>query len=90
MSSPIKGNKPLRMFASFMLIILIAGHLTDAINLMEMSVFWIMLVMILNALQASFTGFCPMFKNKKGECLCSATPDKACDSAENNGKKNCC
>lgn len=64
----IKGNRPLRIFAGMMLLILLVGHFFDSVNLLEPSVFWLMIAMSVNALQASFTGFCPMFKDKEGNC----------------------
>ncbi|MDX1351471.1 MAG: DUF2892 domain-containing protein [Thiomicrorhabdus sp.] len=81
MSSVVKGNRPLRIFASLMLMLLLVAHLMQTINLLEPSILWLMILMAINALQASFTGFCPMFKDKQGNCAacgvqCCDTPEK--------------
>lgn len=65
----IQGNKPLRFLAIMMTIMVLVAHFLGQINLASDWVFWIMLVMCANAIQASFTGFCPMFKNARGECV---------------------
>jgi small redox-active disulfide protein 2 len=41
-----------------------------------------------NAIQASFTGFCPMFKNARGECVACGV---ACDAPQGStNKQGCC
>lgn len=72
MSEPIivvKANRPLRFFAMAMAALVIVAHFVGQINLTEDWLFWILLAMSANAVQATFTGFCPMFKNAKGECV---------------------
>ncbi|MBN2647964.1 MAG: DUF2892 domain-containing protein [Thiotrichales bacterium] len=69
MSVPIKGNRPLRFFAMMVLVILLVAHFLKQVNLLELSFLWLIIAMALNAIQASFTGFCPMFKNARGECV---------------------
>jgi hypothetical protein len=69
MESLIQGNKPLRYLAGMVLLILTLAHFLNTIDLTQPSVLWILVMMGINAFQASFTGFCPMFKNKKGECI---------------------
>lgn len=86
-ASVVQGNRPLRFFSAAMLIILLVAHFMGSINLLEPSVLWIIVVMSLNALQASFTGFCPMFKDKEGNCVACGVQcsDKAANSSD-----NCC
>ncbi|CAN8142320.1 Inner membrane protein YgaP-like transmembrane domain-containing protein [uncultured Thiomicrorhabdus sp.] len=79
MSSVIKGNRPLRIFASMVLILLLVSHFMGQIDLTQISFLWVIVAMAINALQASFTGFCPMFKNSRGECVACGV---ACDTPE--------
>ncbi|WP_243755233.1 MTH895/ArsE family thioredoxin-like protein [Thiomicrorhabdus sp. 6S3-12] len=105
MSVAIKGNRPLRIFAVLMLILLAVSHFMGQIDLTQISFLWLMILMALNAIQASYTGFCPMFKNSRGECVacgvvCDAdagdksccSDDSCCDSsaADKNKKSACC
>ncbi len=80
----VKNNRPLRFFAMGMVVLIVAAHLTAQIDLRHDWVFWIMLAMSANAIQATFTGFCPMFKNARGECVtCGVTCDApACTSRD--------
>lgn len=81
MSSFIKGNRPLRIFASMMLVLLLVSHFMGQVDLTEVSFLWVMIAMSINALQASFTGFCPMFKNARGECVaCGVACDAPCNA----------
>lgn len=86
MNSVVKGNRPLRIFAGLMLLILIVSHFMKTIDLTEPSILWIMILISVNALQASFTGFCPMFKDKNGNCVacgvqCSDESSGCCDTS---------
>ncbi|MCI4411852.1 MAG: DUF2892 domain-containing protein [Thiotrichales bacterium] len=65
----VKGNRPLRFFAMAMVVLVVVAHVLGQIDLSQSWVFWILLAMSANAIQATFTGFCPMFKNAKGECV---------------------
>jgi len=91
MSSVIKGNRPLRMFSAMVLIVLVVSHFMEQVDLTELSFLWLLIAMSLNAFQASFSGFCPMFKNAKGECVACGV---ACDSPSQNetvkSKTSCC
>lgn len=73
----VKANRPLRFFAMGMATLVIVAHFVGQINLTEDWLFWILLAMSANAIQATFTGFCPMFKNAKGECVACGV---ACDA----------
>lgn len=88
MSHTVKGNRPLRFFAIFMAILIVVAQFLGQINLTEQWIFWIMLAMAANAVQASFSGFCPMFKNARGECVACGV---ACDApnADNLPKTQC-
>lgn len=85
MSSVVKGNRPLRIFAGLVVVLLVISHFIGQVDLSEISFLWLIIAMGLNAFQASFSGFCPMFKNAKGECVACGV---ACDSADN--KADCC
>ncbi|KUJ71462.1 DUF2892 domain-containing protein [Thiomicrospira sp. WB1] len=78
----VKGNRPLRFFAMAMLALLLVSHGMGQVDLTQLSFLWLMIAMALNAIQATFTGFCPMFKNARGECAaCGVVCDsEACDS----------
>ena len=104
-ASVVQGNKPLRFFALMIMLILIVAHFLGTVNLLEPSILWVMVLMSLNALQASFTGFCPMFKDKDGNCVacgvqCSssttssskteATGGGCCDSNNDVSKESGC
>ena len=104
-ASVVQGNKPLRFFALMIMLILIVAHFLGTVNLLEPSILWVMVLMSLNALQASFTGFCPMFKDKDGNCVacgvqCSssttssskteATGGGCCDSNNDASKESGC
>jgi hypothetical protein len=65
----VKGNRPLRFFAMMMAFLIVMSHVIGQNDLTENWIFWIMLAMAINAIQATFTGFCPMFKNARGECV---------------------
>ena len=89
----IQGNKPLRFFAAAMFSLTVGAHLLGQVNLLEAWMFWLILLMSANAFQASFTGFCPMFKNAKGECIgcgttCSAT--SCAPASTETGVAGCC
>ena len=87
-TSVVRGNRPLRMLAIFMAILIVLAHVLGQINLLQDWVFWILLLMSANAIQASFTGFCPMFKNARGECVACGV---ACDTPQKaDAKQNCC
>ncbi|PLA74286.1 DUF2892 domain-containing protein [Hydrogenovibrio sp. SC-1] len=87
-SSVVKGNRPLRMFAIMVLIVLTVAQILGQIDLTELSFLWLLILMALNALQASFSGFCPMFKNAKGECVACGV---ACNEpASENKDGSCC
>ncbi len=86
MATVVKGNRPLRIFAALIFTILVLAHFFGSVDLTTPSVLWIMVLMSINAFQASFTGFCPMFKDKRGNCVacgvqCSETTDT---------KSSCC
>ena len=80
MSSVVKGNRPLRFFAIMMVVLIVVAHFLGQINLTENWIFWIMLAMAANAIQASFSGFCPMFKTRAANVLlavsCATHPKK--------------
>lgn len=86
-SSVVRGNRPLRMFAIMVLLVLVVSQLLGQIDLTEVSFLWLLILMALNALQASFTGFCPMFKNAKGECVACGV---ACDAPAPKDKNDAC
>ncbi|WP_319380983.1 MTH895/ArsE family thioredoxin-like protein [Thiomicrorhabdus sp.] len=90
-TSVVKGNRPLRMFAVFMVILIVVAHFLGQIDLTENWIFWIALAMAANAVQASFSGFCPMFKNARGECVACGV---ACCAPEDREKvtasESCC
>lgn len=87
-SSVVKGNRPLRMFAIMVLLVLAVAQILGQIDLTELSFLWLLILMALNALQASFSGFCPMFKNAKGECVACGV---ACNEpASENKNASCC
>lgn len=91
MSIVIKGNKPLRLFAMAMLVLLGVSHLMGQIDLLQISFLWLMILMSLNAIQASYTGFCPMFKNSKGECLaCGVVCDAETATSKKEKASSCC
>lgn len=94
MNGVVKGNRPLRMFGIAVAAVLIIGHFLGHYDLLEPSILWLLLFMSANAIQASFTGFCPMFKNAKGECIaCGVTCDDTAKSANDSGccsGGNCC
>lgn len=93
----IKGNRPLRFLAMMMIVLLIVAHFMGQVDLTEVSFLWLMIAMALNAIQASFSGFCPMFKNARGECVAcgvvcdpsqsKAEPTSCCDS---DASSSCC
>lgn len=75
----VKDNKPLRYFAGMMLVLLLVSHFMGQVDLSRLSFLWLMIAMAINAIQATFTGFCPMFKNARGECVACGV---ACDSQD--------
>jgi small redox-active disulfide protein 2 len=83
----IKGNKPLRFFAMAMIVLLVVAHFMGQVDLTEVSFLWVMIVMAANAIQASFTGFCPMFKNARGECVACGV---VCDAESTEKSGGCC
>jgi len=84
----VKGNRPLRFFAVAMATLVIVAHLVGQVDLSEDWLFWILLAMSANAIQATFTGFCPMFKNGKGECIaCGVACDAPSCQTENQNKE---
>jgi small redox-active disulfide protein 2 len=90
MSVSIKGNKPLRFFAIGVLVLLAVSHFMGQIDLTKVSFLWLMILMALNAIQASFSGFCPMFKNARGECVaCGVVCDPQAGESQK-PKAGCC
>ena len=91
MSSVIKGNRPLRIFAGMVFGLLIVAHFMEQVDLTQISFLWLIIAMSINAFQASFSGFCPMFKNAKGECVaCGVACDKSADASADTSKPNAC
>ncbi len=85
----IKGNRPLRFFATAMAVLVLVAHFLGQIDLSQNWVFWIVLAMSANVIQATFTGFCPMFKNAKGECVaCGIVCDAPSCSTEKTEAKS--
>lgn len=88
MSSVVKGNRPLRIFALMILLVLSIAQFMGQIDLMEVSFLWLIIAMAINAIQATFTGFCPMFKNARGECVaCGVACDTPACQPENPSEK---
>lgn len=85
--SVVRGNRPLRMLAIFIATLVIVAHFLGQINLLSDWIFWIVLFMTANAIQASFSGFCPMFKNPRGECIACGV---ACDKPADTNKDSAC
>lgn len=85
----VKDNKPLRYFAGMMLVLLLVSHFMGQVDLTRLSFLWLMIAMAINAIQATFTGFCPMFKNARGECVaCGVVCDsEACDATKDAHEK---
>jgi len=88
MSSSIKGNRPLRIFSGMVVVLLIVSHFMGQVDLTQISFLWLIIAMALNAFQASFSGFCPMFKNAKGECVACGV--SCCESDDKPAESNCC
>ncbi|WP_281357415.1 MTH895/ArsE family thioredoxin-like protein [Thiomicrorhabdus cannonii] len=87
MTIAVKGNRPLRFFAVMMLVLLAVSHFMGQIDLTKVSFLWLMILMAVNAIQASFTGFCPMFKNARGECVACGV---VCDAESTAKSGGCC
>jgi small redox-active disulfide protein 2 len=85
--SVVRGNRPLRMLAIFIATLVVVAHFLGQINLLSDWIFWIVLFMTANAIQASFSGFCPMFKNPRGECIACGV---ACDKPAETKKDGAC
>lgn len=94
MNNFVKGNKPLRIFAAIMLLLLLVSHFMGQVDLTQLSFLWLMIAMALNALQATYTGFCPMLKNNKGECAACGVPCEMPSATSSNtvqtSQSSCC
>ena len=91
MSSVIKGNRPLRIFSGMVLVVLVIAQFMEQVDLTQISFLWLIIAMAINAFQASFTGFCPMFKNANGECVaCGVACDKPADKNGNQDSTSAC
>lgn len=89
----IKGNVPLRLLGMMIFVMVGLSHLLGQIDLTQMSFLWVLLLMALNAVQASYTGFCPMIKNKDGECVACGVKcdDRSSETpSDAKGSQACC
>ncbi len=70
----MKSNLMIRLIALMILIPIALAHFSGQIDLTQPSWLWLTLFAGINALQASFTGWCPATKfigNKKSNACCN-------------------
>jgi hypothetical protein len=58
----MKGNYTVRLLALVVLGSVLAAHFNGQVNIMEPTWLWLTIFAGLNALQSTFTGFCPVEK----------------------------
>jgi len=94
----MKGNIMIRMISLMIIVPMLIAHFVGQINLLEMSWLWLTMFAGLNALQATFTGWCPVsrFMPKDpdtGACCAADTSGSCCtpkDSQDKQSKSSCC
>jgi hypothetical protein len=72
----MKGNKMIRMISIMIIVPILLAQLTHQIDLLHAYWLWLPLFAGFNALQSTYTGFCPANKflgAKKGPCCGSET-----------------
>jgi hypothetical protein len=80
----MKGNIMMRLIALMILIPAALAHLSGQIDFTQPTWLWLTMAAGLNALQASFTGWCPattLFGKDKitGQCCASDTTGSCCE-----------
>jgi len=78
----MKSNIMIRLIALMILIPITLAHFTGQVDLTQPTWLWLTLFAGANALQASFTGFCPatkLFGNKENSCDSEKCSDSSSD-----------
>jgi hypothetical protein len=95
----MKGNNMMRLIALMILVPAALAHFTGQIDLSQPTWLWLTLLAGLNALQSTFTGWCPAStffgKDKNtGQCCATDTTGSCCDSTpktpETKTSAGCC
>ncbi|MDG6772816.1 MTH895/ArsE family thioredoxin-like protein [Thiomicrorhabdus sp. ZW0627] len=86
----MKGNAMMRLLALMILVPLILAHFTGQVDLTKPTWLWLTLLAGLNALQSTYTGWCPPanFFNKDGKGASCCTTESSCCGEES--KDSCC
>lgn len=82
----MKSNIIIRLIAIMILVPITLAHFTGQVDLTQPTWLWLTLFAGANALQASFTGFCPatkFIKNKENSC----DSEKCCESSSDKKTK---
>lgn len=92
----MKGNIMIRMISLMIVVPVLLAHFTGQVDLLKPTWLWLTLFAGVNALQATFTGWCPVSRflphdEKTGACCISDTSGTCCaPSEEKPATSSCC
>lgn len=91
----MKGNIMIRMISLMIIVPVVLAHFSGQINLLEPTWIWLTLFAGLNALQATFTGWCPVSRflpkdPETGACCISDTTGTCCAGETEVVSNQCC
>jgi len=91
----MKGNIMIRMISIMIIVPILLAHFTGQVDLLKPNWLWLTLLVGINGLQATFTGWCPMSgflpkDSKTGACCISDTTGTCCAPEEPKANSNAC
>ncbi|WP_321325376.1 MTH895/ArsE family thioredoxin-like protein [Thiomicrorhabdus sp.] len=91
----MKGNIMIRMISLMIIVPILLAHFTGQVDLLKPTWLWLTLFAGLNALQATFTGWCPASRflphdPKTGACCISDTSGTCCSSSKEAATSSSC
>jgi len=91
----MKGNIMIRMISLMIIVPVLLAHFSGQIDLLQPTWLWLTLFAGVNALQATFTGWCPVSRflpkdPETGACCVSDTTGTCCAGESKDVSNNCC
>ena len=91
----MKDNIMIRMISLMIIVPVLLAHFAGQIDLLQPTWLWLTLFAGLNALQATFTGWCPVSRflpkdPKTGACCISDTTGTCCSEESKSSTTQCC
>ncbi|WP_084151655.1 MTH895/ArsE family thioredoxin-like protein [Thiomicrorhabdus sp. Milos-T2] len=91
----MKGNIMIRMISLMIIVPILLAHFSGQVDLLKPNWLWLTLFAGLNALQATFTGWCPVSRflpqdKNTGACCISDTTGTCCSTPEESKSSSAC